>query len=462
MSQASKVAAIAEAHAFLEAHPAIRAVDVLLTDTSGVLRGKRVEREGLEAVYRAGFSLPGSMFALDVQGGTIQATGLGFDEGDADRPCLPIPGTLVPTPWLGAGVGQVQVSMMETDARTPFYGDCRHQLQRVLERFAARDWKPVVAVELEFYLVDRERTASGHAQPPLSPLTRRREYRTQINAMADLDQWSAFLEEVDATAALQHVPSTGSLTEYGPGQMEVNLRHRDCALQACDEAIRLKRLVKGVALNHGAEATFLAKPYADMAGSGLHLHVSVLDADGRNVFADDAAEGSPALRHAIAGLLDTMADGMAFFAPNANSYRRFRRESYVPLQPSWGINNRGVAVRIPPSDAANRRLEHRVAGADANPYLVTAYVLAGILHGLERGTPPGARTEGNAYREARLELALPHHWPVAIDRFARSEFVRETFGERYQQLYAVTREGEMDDYLAHVPAIDHAWYLQPL
>ena len=320
----------------------------------------------------------------------------------------------------------------------------------------------MVAVELEFYLVDKERAASGHAQPPRSPRTGRREYRTQINAMADLDDWSAFLEEVDRVAAIQNVPATGSLTEYGPGQMEVNLQHGDCPLRACDEAIRLKRLIKGVALNHGAEATFLAKPYADMAGSGTHLHVSVLDTAGHNVFASEAPDGTPALHHAIGGLLETMADGMAIFAPNANSYRRFQRESYVPMQPSWGVNNRGVAVRIPHSDAANRRLEHRVAGADANPYLVMAYVLAGMLHGLEQQIQPGKRTDGNACRDERPELALPHHWPVAIDRFARSPFVRTTFGERYQRLHAITREGEMDDYYSHVPALDHAWYLQPL
>ena len=163
-----------EALTFLEHHPAVRAIDVLLADSSGVLRGKRVEREGLAAVYHQGFSLPGSMFALDIHGGTIQATGLGFDEGDADRPCLPIPGSLVATPWLGEGVAQVQVAMVETDGVTPFYADCRHLLQSILDRFAVKGLKPVVAVELEFYLVDKERAASGHAQPPRSPRTGRR------------------------------------------------------------------------------------------------------------------------------------------------------------------------------------------------------------------------------------------------------------------------------------------------
>ncbi len=455
-------APVTEATDFLARHPAVRAIDVLLTDTSGVLRGKRVEREGLAAVYERGLFLPGSMFALDIQGGTIQATGLGFDEGDADRPCLPIVGSLVPTPWLGEGVAQVQVSMYEADAITPFYGDCRHLLAQVLQRFEALGLTPVVAVELEFYLVDTARTAAGLAQPPRSPKTGRREYRTQINAMADLDEWSSFLEEVDRVAALQNVPATGSLAEYGPGQMEVNLRHGNDAVRACDEALRLKRLIKGLALNHGAEATFLAKPYADMAGSGTHLHVSLLDRHGHNVFSSAAADGSPLLHQAVGGLLETMADGMALFAPNANSYRRFQRESYVPLQPSWGVNNRGVAVRVPYSGPTDRRVEHRVAGADANPYLLMAYVLAGIHHGLVRQITPGTRTDGNAYRDERPELTLPHHWPVAIDRFARSTFVREALGERFQRLYAITREGEMDNYNAQVQALDHAWYLQPL
>lgn len=455
-------ASVNEALTFLDAHPAVRAIDVLLTDTSGVVRGKRVEREGLAAIYERGLFLPGSMFALDVRGGTVQATGLGFDEGDADRPCLPIAGTLVPAPWLGQGIAQVQVSMFEADTTTPFYGDCRHVLARMLERFKALRLTPVAAVELEFYLVDRERTPEGYAQPPRSPKTGRREYRTQINAMVDLDDWSAFLEDIDRTCAAQQVPSTGSLAEYGPGQFEVNLRHGDDALRACDEAIRLKRIIKGVALQHGVEATFLAKPYQDMAGSGTHIHVSLLDEAGRNVFASEAADGSPLLHHAVAGLLGSMAEGMAIFAPNANSYRRLQPESYAPLQPSWGVNNRGVAVRIPYSGPADRRVEHRVAGADANPYLLMAHLLAGIHDGLTRKLVPGARLEGNAYRDERPESALPRYWPVAIDRFARSAFVREYFGERFQRLYALTREGEMIDHQAHVPALDHAWYLQPL
>ena len=270
------------AQTFLAARPAVKVMDLLLPDLCGILRGKRVDVADLGTVYDKGMYLPGSMFALDVMGGTIQATGLGFDEGDADRPCVPVPGTLFTSPWMGPGVAQLQVQMLDHD-RQPFYGDPRHVLDVVVERFAARGWRPVVAIELEFYFVDQERTPAGPAQPPTSRLTGRREHRTQINSMADLDSVSDILSEIAATCADQHVPTGTALAEYGPSQWEVNLRHVADARLACDQAIRFKRIVKGVALRHGLEATFMAKPYEDMAGSGMHMHVSVQDDAGQNV-----------------------------------------------------------------------------------------------------------------------------------------------------------------------------------
>jgi glutamine synthetase len=444
------------ARAWLAQHPAVRFVDLLLPDQMGIPRGKRVTVDELEGVHRTGLLLPASMFALDVLGGTVQSTGLGFDEGDADRVCLPIPGSLVTVPWLGERVAQMQVSMYEHD-RSPFFGDPRHVLRHVLERFRERDLRPVMAVELEFYFVDRERTAEGHAQPPRQPLSGRREQKTQINSMADLDEYSAVLSAIDAAARAQDLPVGTVLAEYGPGQFEVNLHHVDDALLACDHAIRLKRLVKGVALAHGMEATFMPKPYRDQAGSGTHLHVSVLDADGRNIFAAEDPQGSPLLRHCIGGLAATIDETMAVCAPTANSYRRFQAEAYVPLNASWAVNNRGVAFRVPAGPPASRRVEHRVAGADANPYLLAALVLAGMLHGLDRQLDPGPILAGNAYRDSTP--TIPLSWPEALAVFERSTFAREWLGERFVRLFAETRRGEMQDFGSHVPAIDYAWYL---
>ena len=449
------------AEAFLARHPAVRCVDLLLPDMNGVLRGKRVEADDLRPIYDRGMLLPGSMFALDVLGGTIQSTGFGFDEGDADRPCLPVPGTLQPCPWLGPEVAQLQVSMYDHDG-SPFFGDPRHQLGRVLERFAALGLTPVVAVELEFYLVDRERTAAGMAQPPASPRTGRREFRTQINSMVDLDAYSAVLRAIVEACRTQEVPGGMTLPEYGPSQWEVNLRHVADAQVACDHAIRLKRIVKGVALEHGFEATFMAKPYREMAGSGAHIHVSLLDGAGRNIFESEDPVGSVPLRQCAAGLLATMADAMAVFGPNANSYRRLRPESYVPMHPTWGYNNRGVAVRVPVSVATDRRLEHRVAGADVNPYLLTTVVLGGMLMGLERRLEAPPPLVGNAYHQPIDAEPLPNDWREAIVRFESSAAMRELFGERFVQLYSTLKRGEWEDFAAHVSPLEHEWYVSQL
>jgi glutamine synthetase len=350
----------------------------------------------------------------------------------------------------------MQVSMYDHD-RSPFFGDPRHALERVVGRFAPLGLKPVMAVELEFYLVDRERTPAGHAQPPRQPLTGRREHKTQINSMQELDEYSAVLAAIDAAAREQELPVGSVLAEYGPGQFEVNLHHVADPLLACDHAIRLKRLVKGVALQFGMEATFMPKPYRDQAGSGAHLHVSLVDATGHNVFAADDPQGSPLLRHAIGGLAATMNDAMAICAPTANSYRRFQPEAYVPLNPSWSVNNRGVAFRVPHGPPASRRVEHRIAGADANPYLLAAIVLAGMHLGLTRRLDPGPVLAGNAYRDTTP--TIPQSWPEALAVFERSEFAQEYLGERLARLYAQTRRGEMMDFQASVPAIDYDWYL---
>jgi glutamine synthetase len=449
-------AEIEQARAWLADHPQVRAVDLLLPDLMGIPRGKRVTAAELDGVHRNGLLMPASMFALDVLGGTVQATGLGFDEGDADRICLPLPGSLAAVPWLGDEVAQMQVSMFEHDRR-PFFGDPRHALEGVVGRFRELGLRPVMAVELEFYLVDRERTPQGNAQPPRQPLTGRREHKTQINSMADLDEYSAIIAAIDAAARVQELPTGTVLAEYGPGQFEVNLHHVDDALLACDHAIRLKRLVKGVALQHGIEATFMPKPYREHAGSGAHLHVSLVDADGRNIFAADDPAGSPALRHAIGGLAATINDAMAVCAPTANSYRRFQPEAYVPLNPSWSVNNRGVAFRVPAGPPASRRVEHRVAGAEANPYLLAAMVLAGMHLGITQELDPGPVLAGNAYRDTTP--TIPLSWPEALTAFERSSFAREYLGERFARLYAQTRRGEMQDFGSYVSPLEHSWYL---
>jgi glutamine synthetase len=459
MSGAPEVAQAAELERFLADHPEVRFVDAFVNDLNTVERGKRIDRANIAGVFRRGMPLPGSMFALDIEGGTMEDTGLGFEDGDADRPCMPIPDTLVAVPWQPDGIAQLQLTMHEHDG-TPFFGDPRHLLANVLARFTRLALTPVVAIEYEFYLVDTQRTPEGLPQPPKGPLTGRREFRTQINSMTDVNEYSPLLAEIDRACRLQKVPATSALAEYGPGQYEVNLAHAPDVLRVCDEALRFKRAVKSVARAHGCEATFLPKPYRDMAGSGLHIHVSLLDDAGRNIFAAANPLDSAPLRQVIAGTVSTLADGMALCAPGPNSFRRFRAEAYVPMHANWSINNRGSAIRVPASDADNLRIEHRLAGADANPYLVAAWVLAGMLHGLDQKLEPPKVLTGNAYRQEGTPL--PTTWPAAIERFAASAFAREAFGDKFTSLYATVKRGEMQEFNSHVTPLEIARYLGPL
>jgi len=444
---------------FLAEHPEIRFFDAFVNDLNTIERGKRIDRAGIATVFKRGMPLPGSMYALDIEGGTIEASGLGFSDGDADRPCMPIPGTLVPVPWDKDGVAQVQLTMHEQDG-TPFFGDPRHLLANVLARFAKLALTPVVAIEYEFYLVALERDAHGQPQPPRGPLTGRREFRTQINSMTDVNEYSPLLAEIDRVCRLQDVPTTSALAEYGPGQYEVNLAHAPDSLRVCDQALRFKRAVKSVARAHGCEATFLPKPYRDMAGSGLHIHVSLADASGRNIFAAANPLDSAPLRYVIGGTLATLADGMALCAPGPNSYRRFRTEAYVPLHPTWSVNNRGSAIRVPASDSENLRIEHRLAGADANPYLVLAWVLAGMLHGLENKIEPPAVLTGNAYIQDGDPL--PTNWIAAVERFSTSAFAREMLGAPFANLYSTVKRAEAEEFNSHVTALEIERYLGPL
>jgi glutamine synthetase len=423
---------------------------VYLADLLAKPRGKRLRVDALPSVYSGGFRLPASMFALDVTGNTIEATGLGFDDGDADRSCLPVKGSLVPSPWM-EGVGQVQVSMLDHDGE-PFFADPRHVLAGIVERLRALKITPVTALELEFYVLRPDRLKGSGVRGEWQ--RGRRIHHRQINSLAQVEDFSVVLTDIVRACETQGVPATSMLAESGVGQFEVNLQHVSDACLACDHAVRLKRIVRGVCRKHGWHATFMAKPHAAQPGSGMHLHVSLLQEDGSRIF----AESEERLRHAIGGLGATMSDSMLIFAPTANSYRRIRPEAYVPLAPTWGFNNRGVALRIPADTRDNRRIEHRVAGADVNPYLLTAVVLAGIHYGLSHKITPAEPTTGNAYRSAMTGL-LPTSWREAAGAFERSAFIREYFGSAFQQLFATSRRTELQAFDAHVTPLEYEWYL---
>jgi glutamine synthetase len=453
-------AAPEEAARFLAANPQIEFFEILFTAMSGVPRGKRLRRHELMAVYEYGRFLPGSVLVCDITGQDVEETGLVWEDGDADRLARPAPDTLVPAPWLGADVGQVITSMYELDGR-PNDLDPRHVLRAVIERFAADGLTPVVACELEYYLVDAARTAAGGIELAGAIPGGERPTLHGVYGLRELEDHAPFLRDLWAAADAQGVPLEGAISEYAPGQLELTLRHGPDALRAADEAVMYKRLAKGVAVRHRAEATFMAKPFTGRAGSGLHLHVSVQDDSCANIFASEDPAGTPALRHAVGGLKATLADGMAIFAPNANSYRRFRANSYAPVAPTWGVNNRTVSLRVPAGPPAARHIEHRVAGADANPYLALAALLAGVHHGLSGKLDPGPPVVGDGYAAAaKADLRLPANWFAAVDAFDASAVLRDYLGGRFVDMFAKVKRAEQDRFFEVVSALDYDWCLK--
>lgn len=440
----------------LQQLPDCEQVDLLLPDMNGLLRGKRIARSALDKVYADGVCLPMSLIATDITGNTVEETGLGYDIGDEDRICRPIPGTLRPVPWAPRPMAQVLLGMEDAQGGM-FEANPREVLKRVLARYEALGLRPVVAVELEFYLFDRLPDAHGRPQPPVNAHTGARNTSTQVYYIEDLDDFRPFIDGVAAACRAQGVPADTAVAEYAPGQFEINLKHRDDALLACDDAIYLKRAIKAVARQQGYQASFMAKPLADQAGSGLHVHVSVLDRNRDNIFACTPEQPADALKHAIGGLQRSAKDCLLLFAPNANSYRRFVLNAFVPLNEVWGFNNRTVAMRIPHSDRKNTRIEHRIAGADANVYLATAAVLAGMLEGIEHGHDPGPPIVGNAYDQT--EIRTPY-WRDTIADFMASDFAARHFGETFRHIYGQQKLKELHTFYREVTTLEYEWYLR--
>lgn len=448
-----------ELHSFLNDNPDIEMFNLILCDLNGMARGKRVKRDAIENIVEKGMHIPFSVLALDASGETVEASELGLEIGEPDRVCLPDLDTLTICPWQAQPSAQMFFSMFD-DQGQPVMIEPRNQVKRAVELFNAIGIQPVVAVELEFYLIDKERTENGSIQPPISPKTGKREESTQCHSMTNLDDFSGFLLDVDKYCQLQGVPADTAVSEYAPGQFEINLRHGENPLLACDHAMMLKRIIHQVAEEHDMLATFMAKPYDDKAGNGLHIHASLVDDKGNNLFADDEAETNPLLLNAVAGLLQTMQQSTALLCPNINSYRRLQPNLYVPMFVNWGIDNRTVAIRIPAGGASSRRIEHRVAGADANPYIAMATVLYAMYEGIAKKLTPAKPQEGNTFEIDNP--CLPSRLIDALALLKDSTVFTEYFGEEFIKVYCACKEQELLKFEQTVTPKEYDFYLSIL
>lgn len=444
-----------EVDRFLRVHPEITMVEALLPDSNGVLRGKWLPRNKLAKIYKGELKFPMTALSLDIWGRDVEE--LVFASGDEDGICLPVEGSLLPTPWSPGGRhGQLMLTMFRSNGE-PYLGDARQVLKKVVARFHAHGWRPVVAAELEFSLVRWDGHRPAHSARNAGG---NHQIGGNLYGLDVLQENQRMLEQIHYACQMQGLPFDGVVKESAPSQYEINMRHVDSPVLAARQILMMKRVIKEVAQQHKLVASFMPKPFEGEAGNGLHVHCSVLNREGVNIFDDGTETGTPALRNAIGGCLTHMADSFAVFAPSYNGYRRFVQGSHAPITPNWGYENRTVALRVPAGDAKARRIEHRVAGADANPYLVLAVILAAALDGIEAGLSPGEPTRGNGYTQ-NGEL-LPIYMQDALRLFAKSNFIKSALGREMQHSFGLTKQQELSEFQRHITSLEYESYVERL
>ena len=438
-------------------HPEIRYLDVITADSCARIRGKRIPIAEARKVYTSGVQIPESTYLLNVDGSSSDPCGRGFDDGDPDGTLFPIPGRTHIVPWLPIPTAQVLTHLYD-DAGNLCWTDPRNVALRVADKFRSLGLTAHIAFELEFYLLDAALAADGTPRLPGANGPSSAHDEIQVYSLEDLDRRYEFLDSVRDACAFQQIPASVMTSEFAPSQYEINLKHVDDPVAAADDCVLLRRVIQGLAKKHNMRATFMSKPFREQAGSGMHVHMSMSDDENNNVFSGETSLGSEMLRFAIGGLLRTIPDMLAIFAANINACRRFVPDIFVPVNPSWGANNRSLAVRIPAGDDEARRLEHRVAGADANPYLVLAAILAGVHHGIEDRVDPGPPS-ALVNESGKVDPAWPLNLRSALNRFQDSDFARRYLTDEYVTLYCEMKRGEMDEFYQKITEREYQWYL---
>ena len=455
--QKVQIASIDELESYITKYPQTKYIDAVLCDISGIIRGKRMPAKDAKKLFISGVQFCYSTFLLDASGYCPNAEGRGFTDGDPDATFYPIAGTLQPMPWHKDSLGQVMITIQD-DTRYNSIVDPRNVLAKVWEHFDDLNLTAKVAFELEFYLFDLRKKLSEKPQAPTSKRNKRKSEGTQVYGMSELDDFYDFLEDVNKFCTDQNIPATTASSEFAPGQFEINLDHTSDLLKAADDSALLRRVVKETAIVHGYEASFISKPFVDQVGSGMHVHASLFDHGNNNIFESAKEEGSKELSHAIAGLQSTMYEAFAIFASNKNSYRRFEPDQFVPVNNSWGPNNRSVAFRIPTGSKQARRIEHRVAGAESNPYLVLAVILAGIHYGLKNKLKP--------LSEPRIDNAcvdrdpqMPNNIEEALQLLENSQILKNYLSDEYIKIFVDLKRKEQESFNTEISDLEYKWYL---
>lgn len=420
----------------------IAEVECIVPDMNGIQRGKVLPAgKFLKSITDRTLRIPGSVFTVTVTGDYPEDIDSIVPTYDPDVVLVPDANTLREAPGFKTPTAYVIADAFDA-AGKPVAIAPRHILKKVLDLYAKRGWRPVIAPELEFYLVSKNLDADFPLVPPMGR-SGRAETGSQPYGLEALSEFEDIIEQIYDYCEKAALNIDTMIHESGAAQLEVNFVHGD-PLALADEALLFKRIVRQVALDHGVYATFMAKPMSDQPGSAMHIHQSVLDADnGRNVFSTANGRDSALFRSYIAGLARLLPQISPLFAPNVNSFRRMRPDTDAPINVQWGSDNRSCGLRIPISDSKNRRIENRLPGADANPYLsIAASLICGYIGMVERMVPP-KMISGNAYNRART---LPRTLEGALDRFSHCKAVREHLGADFFEVFHAIKDAELYAY----------------
>jgi glutamine synthetase len=427
---------------FIREHE-ITEVECLVPDMSGVARGKILPAEKLLRILRErGMPFPESVFVQTVTG-DYPGGGL-MNPSFGDVYMVPDNNTIRLVPWYQEPTAQIICDAYYADD-TPVSFSSRYLLKKILADYESQGWRPVVAPELEFYLVSVNTDPDIPLQPPVGR-SGRRESGRQAYGIDAVNEFDPIFEDVYDYCEEQNIDVDTLAHEAGAAQIEVNFNHGD-PLEMADQAFLFKRTLREVAMRHGVYATFMAQPMQTEPGSAMHIHQSVVDArSGKNLFSTEDGKDTKLFHHYISGLQRHLPSALPLFAPNVNSYRRFgHKETDSPINVEWGLDNRTAGLRVPLSKPENRRVENRLPGADGNPYLsITATLACGYL-GMTEGIDPTPQVKGNAYKKGH---ALPTHMFDALKKLKSSKPLQDILGEKFIRAIVGIKETEFKAYNA--------------
>ena len=453
-----------EPKTFLKKYPEIKSFDIVMHDCNAVGRGKIIRRNELLKLFESGRQFPLSLLGMDITGEDVPDTGLILEQGDGDIKAWPIPESLNVIHKSKPPRGELFMSMSDIKGNK-LNIDPRNVLEAKINTLKKDGIRLCGAFELEFFLVSNELDQHGKLQPAKSIIGKKRSFRkTDVYSVDNLHDMLPLVNDIYDATNSAGIEAETIISEYAPGQYELTLKHQSDLLKAADDIIRLKRIIRSQSRLHGVTACFMAKPMENVSGSGMHFHVSMYDKKKKNLFSEKSNNNlNPNLLYALGGLTKTMGESMLIFAPNANSWRRLVLGSYAPVTPNWGLDNRSVAFRIPSSDSKNRRIEHRVSGVDANPYLVALTVISAMRYGMKNKIKAPNQTKGNAYEQkSNSKNDMPHDWSSAILAAKKSKFLKEILGLELHRAFIAIKEMEYQKVASTVSELDIDLYLNAI